>query len=211
MTEQQTYGFYTPPSDETILPFVKINCQEGRVWRVDRIQTLQGWQSNEVDITATFRFIPDFPNLELGFIRFGDPGVDFQMQTFAAWLAAGRPRKSPAEGYRFGFRLPILLSKECRLAEGDVRYLSATSIGVIEAISAQFTVYQQRVENNNAALPLLFLERLEKRTRGQFRNFEPIFVAERWIERPGIFDEKLIQIPESLAGDTQPSDEDLPF
>jgi hypothetical protein len=208
----QIYGFYTPPSSETFLPFVKINCQEGRVLRVDRTPTPQGWQANEVDITATFRFIPDFTKLELGFIRFGDPGVDFQMQSFDAWVAAGRPRKSPGEGYRFGFRVPILLTKECRLEEGDVRYLSATSVGVVEAISGQFAAYQQRAETGMAMLPVLKLESFEKKLRGQFRNFEPVFVAgEKWLERPDIFDEKLNQMPETISEDQNADEDNLPF
>ena len=210
---QPTYGFYTPLSTEIILPIVKINCQEGRVWRVDRSQTPSGaWESTEIDITHCFKFVPDFTCLELGFIRFGDPGVDFQMWSFEAWVTANRPRKPP-ESYRFGFRLPILLAKECRQEEDDVRYLSATSSSVVEAISAQFAEYQKQAEDkgNSTTLPLISLGKMEKKTRGQFRNFEPVFVAERWIERPSIFDEKLFQTPESFAGDTQTSDEDLPF
>ncbi len=210
---QPTRGFYTPPNTDAILPHVKINCQEGRVWRVDRTQTPQGWQSTEIDITPTFRFVPDFTHMEVGFIRFSDPGVDFQVQPYDAWVAAGRPR-TPPEGYKFGFRVPILLTKECRQEENDVRYLAHTSRGVSEAISTQFAEYQRRTEANTGMavlLPVIALKSFEKKLRGQFRNFEPVLVAgDKWIERPDIFDEKLS--PQEIEDeDIAPDESDLPF
>lgn len=213
----QTYGFYAPLSNDSMLPIIKINCQEGRIWRIDRSPTTQGWESTEVDITKTLRFVPDFSRLELGSIRYGDPGVDFQMQSFDDWVAAGRLRK-PTEGYKFGFRLPILLAKECQREEGDVRHLSHTSAGVMEAISLQFAEYQRRQEANSdqgVLLPVLALKAFERRQRGQFRNFEPIFTAaDRWITRPDIFDEKLVALvpldEEYPDPNAAPAD-DLPF
>jgi len=205
----QTYGFYQPLSNDSFLPIVKLNCQEGRVWRIDRSQTDSGsWDQKEVDITGTFRFVPDFTHLEVGFIRYADPGVDFQMQLFDAWVAAGRPRKAP-EGYRFGFRVPILLTKECRREENDVRHLSHTSSGVLEAISREFAEYQKRAESGDLRLPLLALAIFEKRQRGQFKNFEPVFsAAPGWIQRPDIFDEKLILPEVQEAGSDGGDDEE---
>uniref|UniRef100_A0A6M3XX68 Uncharacterized protein n=1 Tax=viral metagenome TaxID=1070528 RepID=A0A6M3XX68_9ZZZZ len=209
------YGFEDPQSSADFLPIVKINCQSGRIVRVDRQQNADGmWDKTEVDISQVFQFLPDFTHLEIGHIKIDDNGIDFHMQSFADWSSAGRSRKPPAEGYRFGFRVPILLAKTCAKEPDDVRHLSHVGISVREGISRIYADYQQQMEQNpRGLLPLVKVTRFVHKQRGRFKNYEPEFEVIKWIERPDVFDEALA--PEvDEEPDIPPMDDDddsLPF
>jgi len=207
------YGFYEPMSNADFLPIIKINCQSGRIVRVDRHKDGDAWESTEVDISQTCQFLPDFSHLEVGFIKIDDTGIDFKMQPFADWESSGRLRKPPAEKYRFGFRVPILLAKICAREPGDVRHLSHVGVAVVESVSRLFADYQKQLEQGPQGLvPLVKVAGFVHKQRGRFKNYEPTFEVVKWIERPDVFDEVLAPEVEEEP-DVQPVDDgdSLPF
>ena len=66
------FGFSTEPSPGggDFTPIIKYDARAGRVFRVDRISTGNGFETNPIDITATFKAVVDFENIKTGWMVF---------------------------------------------------------------------------------------------------------------------------------------------
>ena len=65
------FGFSTETSaGGDFTPIIKYDARSGRIFRIDRVQTVDGFASEPVDITQTFRAVADFENIETGWIAF---------------------------------------------------------------------------------------------------------------------------------------------
>ena len=65
------FGFSTEPSQGgDFTPIIKYDARAGRIFRVDRVQTTNGFESEQVDITQIFKAVVDFENIQCGWIDF---------------------------------------------------------------------------------------------------------------------------------------------
>ena len=117
------FGIQTESNGGNFTPVVKINAKQGRVWRVDRSQGADGWQTDEVDITNDFQFVPDFENIEIGWMHFAaGQAPDLRMVKIGEALPA-----KPTENHKQGFRLKVATSAKSRRPRSRSRRPSTAS------------------------------------------------------------------------------------
>lgn len=162
-------------------PTIKINSKQGRVWRVDRSQGADGWQTDEVDITNNFQFVPDLPNIEIGWLLFkAGSAPDLRMVKLGEVMA-----DRPTPDHKQGVRLLVKLGKDCG---GDVREISATAKSILGPIDRLHDEYVAGAKDNPGKLPIVRLTGMKKidtkTPHGTNTNFEPQFEIVKWVDRP---------------------------
>lgn len=169
-------------------PVVKINAKQGRVWRVDRSQgTDGGWITDEVDITSDFQFVPDFENIEIGWMHFAaGQAPDLRMVRIGESLPA-----KPSENHKQGFRLNLKLGKACG---GDLRELAATAKTISGPFDKLHDLYLSEKKAHGDELPVVRMTGMKKvdtkTQHGTNTNFEPVFEIVSWIGREKAFGEQ---------------------
>src|SRR6186997_3068713 len=122
------FGFSTEPSaGGDFTPIVKYDARAGRVFRVDREQTADGFASNPVDITSTFKAVVDFENVETGWMDF-PPGSapSFALVLLSSLDKGGSLPDRPSVKHKNGVRFLLKLNKACG-GDKPVRELAGTS------------------------------------------------------------------------------------
>ena len=168
---------------KSFLPIVKINALDGKITRSDRVQDEDGnraTQAHEIPVDD-FEFIPDMPNLEIGWIHFGGNGQapDFRMK-----LAEGFDNDigdRPGDKFKEGFRLRVKLTSG---AGDDVRELASTSIGLWKSIDELHDLYAEGVEKNEGRLPLVGIREMITVEGKMTTTFRPDFEILKWVLRP---------------------------
>ena len=105
MVEQgNVFGFSTEMSGGgDFTPIVKYDSRAGRIFRVDRVQTNDGFVSDPVDITQGFKAVFDFENIEVGWIDFPVACLHRRspLSCSAPRCSIGLPAKSTRTGCAF--------------------------------------------------------------------------------------------------------------
>lgn len=181
----------------TFLPIVKYDARSGRITRRDR----ENGESNDVDITRTFKAIIDFPNVEIGWSWFpiGNP-PDFRLVRFAD----GGFIPKPEEGnFKRCVRFIVKLSKECG---GDVREFASNAGACLDGIKKLKDDYDAGVKTNPGKLPVVTMtDSIGKSSSGgalKTTNYVPVFQIEGWVKRP---DDLIYQSRSSSAPSAAPS------
>jgi len=176
------FGFSTAPAGGDFLPIVKYDARAGRLFRVDRVETANGFASDAIDITSTFKAIVDFENVESGWINFpAGSAPSFVLVPMGTPL----PDK-PSANHKNGIRFMLKLSKESGGAK-PVRELSGTSKVFLSGVEAAYLAYKAEKDANPGKLPVLTLEKTTPITTGQgdkrSTNYQPIFKISGWAPR----------------------------
>lgn len=179
------FGIQTESGGGNFTPVVKINAKQGRVWRVDRSQGADGWQTDEVDITNDFQFVPDFENIEIGWMHFAaGQAPDLRMVRIGEALPA-----RPTDNHKQGFRLKVKLGKSCG---GDLREIAATAKSLTGPFDRLHDEYLAGKKDHVDQLPVVRMTTMKKvdlkTPHGTNTNFEPVFEITKWVERPAELD-----------------------
>lgn len=164
---------------------IKYDARAGRMFRVDRTQGAAGWETNNVEITNGFTFVPDLDNVQVGWALFA-AGVapSFCMVPLGDPL----PHK-PSDQHKQGFKL---MSKLGATSGGDVRELASCAKSVIGALDALHTQYEAQKAANPGKLPVVALTgSTPVVSTGQGKsstNYAPVFEIVKWIGRPAELD-----------------------
>jgi hypothetical protein len=181
---KNVFGFPTSPStggDFTL--FVKFDARAGRPYRMDRVNTGNGFESQAVDITADFKAIFDLENVETGWILF-IPGSapDFKLVRVGDEF----PDK-PSANHKRGIRFMLKLSKDCAGESAAVREIASTSKAFLTGVEALYLDYLEKKAANPGKLPIVVLEKVEPIKTGSgaksSTNFQPIFRIVGWAPR----------------------------
>jgi hypothetical protein len=160
---------------------IKYDARAGRMFRVDRTQGANGWETNNVEITPGFTFVPDLDNILVGWALFA-AGVAPQFSM--APLGDPMPQK-PSDQYKQGFKLMSKLGKN---SGGDVRELASCAKTVIGAISTLHDEFTAGRAANPGKLPVVALTgSTPVVSTGQGKsstNYAPIFEITKWVDRP---------------------------
>lgn len=172
-TEAGTGGNFTP--------VVKINAKQGRVYRVDRTQGDSGWETNEVEITNDFQFVPDFNNVEIGWMHFAaGQAPDLRVVRMGEVMP-----DRPTPNHKQGIRLKVKLGKT---SGGDVREIAATAKTILGPFDKLHDEYVAGVKDNAGKLPVVRMtgmKKIDTKTQhGTNTNFEPVFEIVKWVETP---------------------------
>jgi hypothetical protein len=196
-------------SNSTFLDFIKYDARAGKVFRVDSIQTPNGWDKDSIDITAQFQAAMDLGNAEVGWIDFSLGAPDYHM----VQIGDNLPEK-PSEEHKLGFRINLILGDAVR---GDdesdsVRQWSSNAKTVIGAVDALHTAYEVAIRADDSLavkVPVVKLVRVEGIKSRNGTNYAPVLEIVGWVETPAAFDTALenqaVQAPaDNLSEDTLP-------
>jgi hypothetical protein len=122
------FGFSTEPSaGGDFLPIVKYDARAGLWFRIDRVDSGQGFLPEPVDVTRNFKAIFDLENLETGWIAF--PSGSAPLSSLVAMRdLLGKTAQFPAQPgatYKHGLRFMLKLAKDIG---GDRCCASARSV-----------------------------------------------------------------------------------
>jgi hypothetical protein len=193
------FGFSTEPSTGgDFLPIVKYDARAGRLFRMDRVDTGNGFANDAVDITSTFKAMVDFENVEVGWINFpAGSAPHFALVPMGTQLPA-----KPSEQHKNGVRFMLKLAKDCG-GEKPIREIAGTSKAFLSGIEAAFTAYQAQKAANPGKLPVLTLEKTTPIKSGsgdrQSTNYQPTFKISGWAPRGDLAFQPKMSAPAPVA------------
>ena len=205
------FGFSTEPSaGGDFMPIVKYDARAGRIFRVDRTDSGNGFVTDAVDITSSFKAIVDFENVEVGWIDFpAGSAPHFALVPMGAQLP-----DRPSLRHKNGVRFILKLAKDCGGTK-PIREIAGTSKAFLSGVEAIFNTYQAEKAANVGKLPVIVLEKTTPIKSGsgdkQSTNYQPTFRISGWAPRGDlVFQPKAsaaapVQQQNAQAGGTAPS------
>lgn len=177
------FGFSTEPSaGGDFMPIIKYDARAGRLFRMDRADTGNGFATDAVDITASFKAIVDFENVEVGWIDFPAGAAP----NFALVPMGNQLPDRPSPRHKNGVRFVLKLAKDCGGAK-PIREIAGTSKAFLSGVEAVFNVYQAEKGANAGKLPVIVLEKTTPIKSGsgekQSTNYQPTFRISGWAPR----------------------------
>jgi len=168
----------------------KYDARSGRIFRVERVNTGNGFVSEPVDITATFRAVADFDNMQSGWMDF-PPGSapSFALVPLAAITAGTIDRPAqPSIKHKHGVRFRLKLSKACSGESKPIREIAGTAKAFLNGIAEVYREYTVTRQNYPGQLPVLTLVSALPVVSGtgatRSTNYQPKFHIDGWKPRP---------------------------
>lgn len=193
------FGFSTAPSEGgDFLPIVQYDARAGRMFRRDRVDNGQGFENEQIDITAIFKAMVDFENIEVGWIVF-TPGSapDFRLVPMGAQLP-----DRPSPNHKNGIRFMLKLSKECG-GEKPIREIAGTSKAFLSGVEAVYAQYLKERDKYQGKLPVLMLEKTTPVKTGtgerSSTNYHPTFKISGWAPRGDLVFEPKATVPSQAS------------
>jgi len=185
MTEQTSvFGFSTEPSaGGDFTPIVKYDARAGRVFRVDRVQGADGFESDPVDITATFKAVVDFENIQVGWIDFPvGSAPSFVLVPMGSTLP-----DRPSTKHKNGIRFLMKLSKGCG-GDNPIREIAGTSKAFLGGVEEVYGAYAREKAKHPGQLPVISMVSTTPivSSNGAIKstNYRPTFRIDGWAKRP---------------------------
>lgn len=171
------FGFSTASSaGSDIIPACKYDARSGRVFRNDRIDTGNGFVSEQVDITRNFKAVFDLENVETGWIMFAAGTAPL-----FTLVPLGSPiPPAPSPDFKNGIRFLVKLSKDCG---GGVREMAGTSKAFMAGVEKLYLEYLAGREANAGKLPVVEMPDTLAVKSGQSTNYQPLFQITGWAPR----------------------------
>jgi len=203
--QKNIFGFSTAPSTGAdFTPIVKYDARAGRVFRVDRVQGVDGFAGEQVDITAIFRAVFDLENVEVGWMLFAAGQAPSMALAPLADVTAGKAfPPEPSTLHKQGVRVLIKLAKACG-GDKPVREIASVAKAFLGAMEQLYLTYLDEREKNKDAqgkyqLPVVSLLKTEPVTSGsgaqKSTNYRPTWKIDGWVPRP----DDLIYMPAPQA------------
>jgi hypothetical protein len=181
--KMSVFGFSTEPSaGGDFMPIVKYDARAGRIFRMDRVDTGNGFSTDQIDITSNFKAIVDFENVEVGWIDFPAGAAP----NFALVPMGNQLPDRPSPRHKNGVRFILKLAKDCGGVK-PIREIAGTSKAFLSGVEAVFTAYQAEKAANAGKLPVIVLEKTTPIKSGsgekQSTNYQPTFKISGWAPR----------------------------
>ena len=183
------FGFSTKPSETgDFLPIVKYDSRAGRMFRVDRVDTGNGFDNDQIDITANFMAVADLENVEVGWIDFTTGSApDFKMVPQATLATVPLPTL-PSAKHKNGVRFLLKLHKDCAQGKPPIREIASVAKAFLGGVEQLFLQYQQLAAANPGKLPVIALDGFPspvKTGSGErsSTNYHPKFKIVAWVPR----------------------------
>jgi hypothetical protein len=184
------FGFPDRPEGGDFLPIVKYDARAGRIFRVDSVQTAQGWDRTPIDITQTFKALFDFENIQVGWIDFTSGGTpSFVLVPYPGHKLPDKP----GPNHKHGLRFVIKLAKDCA-GSAPIREMAGTSGRMLDGLEALYKAYAAEAPAHPGMLPAVILESTVPVTTGSgaksSTNYQPNFKIVGWSPRGDIPDRR---------------------
>jgi hypothetical protein len=183
------FGFSTEPSaGGDFLPIMKYDARAGLWFRIDRVDSGQGFLPEPVDVTRNFKAIFDLENLETGWIAF--PSGSAPLSSLVAMRdLLGKTAQFPAqpgETYKHGLRFMVKLAKDIG-GDRPVREVMGTSKAFLNGIESLFRDYLKDAPANAGKLPVVIMDGIAMIKSGSGNrvssNFRPNLKIAGWAPR----------------------------
>lgn len=179
------------------LPIVKWDARAGRMFRVDRTQGANGWESQTVDITNERpTFLIDFGAIEVGHMAFTATGPSFALAPLGQPMPA-RPSPEHKQGCRVRLYSPKFL--------GGLREFASSAKAVLGTIDALHTAFEAAPEAAAGKIPAVQLDGstaiTTKGPNGTVTSYAPVLKVVSWHDRPADLGERTVPAP---AGQRHP-------
>jgi hypothetical protein len=161
------------------LPLVKYDARHGVIYRCDRVQTPEGWETEQHNITDNFEAVFDMDSIEVGWMLFS-AGAPPSFKMVPIGTDIGLP---PSGTHKQGIRLHLKLSKDCA-GDAPVREFSSTSVAVWQAIDQLHDEFEDGRHKHRGKLPLVGLAEAKPVKTMAGVNYAPIFEITGWVPRP---------------------------
>jgi hypothetical protein len=174
------FGFSTAPSSGgDFLPIVKYDARAGRFFRID----WDGADNEPVDITAEFKALVDFENVEVGWIAFPpNSAPSFVLVPIGNQLPA-----RPSELHKNGIRFLMKLSKGCG-GDKPLREIASVAKAFLSGVEAVYNEYVAQKAQHPGALPVIAMIKSTPITSGSgtksSTNYQPQLKIVGWAPRP---------------------------
>jgi hypothetical protein len=147
------FGFSTEPSSGgDFIGICKYDARAARIFRVDRVHTGNGFVSEPVDITSSFKALVDFENVEVGWCDF-PAGAAPDL----ALVAMGNPLPAkPSERHKHVVRFMVKLARCCG-GDKPIREFAGTSKAFHAGVEAVYLKYRADKAANPDKLPVIVL------------------------------------------------------
>lgn len=163
---------------------IKYDAKAGRMFRVDRVQGANGFESRPIEITQTAMFIADMANIRVGWIFYSAQGP------LKVLVPAGAPYPLRPEGmddkgrpaYKAAFELDVMLHKDS--GGGDPREFSSSAGCVRVAMEELHNTFIAAPESKQHKLPVVRLVTTVPTPAGTSTNYAPVFEIVAWVDRP---------------------------
>ena len=168
-------------------PIVKYDARSGRIFRVDRVDTGDGFANEQIDITAIFEAVFDFETVLTGWMLF-TPGAapSFSLVHLNPDNQTPLPDRPSAE-HKHGTKTMIKLSKACG-GDRPVREISGNSIAWRESYGKLFTQYRSERHHHPDKLPVVMLTSADpvasSNGKSKTTSYHPNWQIMRWVNRP---------------------------
>jgi hypothetical protein len=164
-------------------PIVKYDARSGRIFRVDRLNTGNGFESDQVDITQIFKAIFDFENVEIGWMLF-TPGA---APNFVLVPIGNQLPDRPSPKHKQGIRLLLHLNKACG-GDKPVREIAGNAKAFLGGMDEIYGEYKTEKAKYPGQLPVIVLVTTLPVTTGsgdkKSTNYQPKFKIDGWAPRP---------------------------
>ncbi len=192
--EKMALGLSNGPTGD-LLPIITWDARAGRMFKVERTQGANGWESNKIDVTAEKpTFMVDFGGITVGWVAFLATGPDFQMVPLGGTLPA-RPSAEHKQGFRMRVFSPKFFngvrefSSSAKSLLGSIDNLHSTFLAAPEAAAGQMPVVRL-----DGATPIV-----TKGPTGNVTSYAPILTVVSWADRVEEFGERTVSAPTAGA------------
>ena len=185
-----SFGFNTDPASVggNFTPHCKYDARAGRIFRDDRIETDNGFEKSRVDITAIFKAVVDFENVETGSMHFPVAGAPSFAMIKITDLKAGKPLpERPSAEHKNGIRFLLKLAKTCG-GDRPVREMAGTAKAFVNGVDEVYQEYERDKAKYPGKLPVIVLVSTTPVKTGKgantSTNYQPKFKIDGWATRP---------------------------
>jgi len=200
------FSYEAPAGTGDFIPIIKYDAKAGRFFRVDRVEGINGWESQPVDITDEFKALADLENVEVGPINFNTGGAPSFLLARRDEVAdpknpVGLPQ-APDSNHKPGVRVMLKLSAACG-GDKRVRELAQNSRAFLGAIDKVIQLYLAEKDQHPGMLPVIALDgkpvgvKSGSGTRSS-TNYHPKFKIVQWAPRGD-----LVYVPKTLKARAQ--------
>lgn len=191
-------GLPTTSSSGEFTPRVQYDARAGRLFRIDRTQTAEGWQSEQVELKFPVQMIMDLENTLVGWMRFGVGAPDFRL------VPVGEPMPpKPSDDHKQGVQLRLFSPKVL----GGLREWSANAKCVLTAVDSLHTQAMADLVKNPGKVPVVEWVDTMAITSGQgaqrSTNYAPVLKLVKWTDRPDAL--KAVETPKPSTPAAVPS------
>lgn len=168
-------SLYDAPSGEN-LPFVKYNAKAGRWYKKEGEQ--------EIEIQNPV-FVADFANAKKAWMFY----MEGQAPNIVEFPNLTSQVAKPSENHKLG----IILNLFSKANFGGVVQFSSNSINTCKAINGLYEQYEAAPESKQGKLPVVKFTGANPVKGNYGTNYEPVFIIEKWVDRPAEFDDAQTQ------------------